>query len=63
VARIDPDTIKLLKDRLLRVLMEVGEHKNDEGQPGASGAGGCGTGYLALRELNSRRLKLGRGTE
>jgi len=33
VACIDPDTIKLLKARLLRVPMEVEEHENDEAQP------------------------------
>jgi hypothetical protein len=39
MARIDPDTIKLLKDRLLRVPMEVEEHENDESQPNDNGIG------------------------
>jgi len=32
-ARIDPDTIKILKDRLLRVPMEIEQHEGDADQP------------------------------
>ena len=34
-ARIDPDTIKILKDRLLRVPMEIEQHEGDADQPPA----------------------------